>query len=71
MDEITLDVVILDKIKFVVLLHMFAFCYMFVFYYICSLLILCVVFKFPKGVLISKLCAMDEVLDDPYVSLIP
>ena len=44
MDEITLDVVILDEIKFVVLLHMFAFYYMFVFYHMCSLLTLCVVF---------------------------
>ena len=44
MDEITLDIVILDEIKFVVLLHMFAFCYMFVFYHMCSLLTPCVVF---------------------------
>ena len=38
MDKIILDVVTLDEIKFV------AFCYMFAFYYMCSLLALCVVF---------------------------
>ena len=38
MDEIILDVVTLDKIKFV------AFHYMFAFYYVCSLLALCFVF---------------------------
>ena len=59
MDKIILDIVTLDEIKFA------AFCYM------CSLLALCVVFSFPKGVLVFKLCAMDEVIDDPYVFLIP
>ena len=38
MDKIILDVVTLDEIKFV------AFCYVFAFCYMCSLLALCVVF---------------------------
>ena len=58
-DEFILDVVTLDEVEFV------AFCYM------CSLLALCVVFSFPKGVLVFKLCTMHEVIDDPYVFLIP
>ena len=49
MDEIILDIVTLDEIKFVLLL---VTC-------MCLSLTLYVVFQFPKGVLVIKLYAMD------------